>query len=306
MTTPTLPSPGAQTPDNHRAIALRFLDHAQEELDKENRLQAGEKSWGAVAHQFKTIAQERGWQHESHILFSRMARYLTNEYGLSDSTLINKVATIDKHGHRNFYENEQLPEDLQTAINNAREVVLLLEELRHRPRRPYTIRHASDQDLVEDLTGWRFDLQHRRAGGFVNLPPSGRQNRREHVHWGNHHPDDPDNPNPGGGGSRTGRPPSNPPAPAGGGTPVARPTPAPAPSTHPTVITRPALNPMTDIDTGAGMFLNAPKPPKNDILMGMLQQPSNAARSKAMVPQQPKKRRRVGGPRLPSGHRDRH
>ena len=56
MTTPTLPPPGVQTPDNHWAIALRFLDHAQEELDKGNRLQAGEKAWGAVAHQFKAIA----------------------------------------------------------------------------------------------------------------------------------------------------------------------------------------------------------------------------------------------------------
>lgn len=42
---PPLPADGPQTPDDHRQVALRFLVHAQEELDKENRLQASEKAW---------------------------------------------------------------------------------------------------------------------------------------------------------------------------------------------------------------------------------------------------------------------
>ena len=60
-TTPELPPAAeAQGPDARRAMALRFLGHAEEELAKGHRLQASEKAWGAVAQQLKAIAEQRG------------------------------------------------------------------------------------------------------------------------------------------------------------------------------------------------------------------------------------------------------
>ena len=39
--------------------SLRLIRHAQDELDRGDRLQASEKAWGAVAHQLKAIANDR-------------------------------------------------------------------------------------------------------------------------------------------------------------------------------------------------------------------------------------------------------
>ena len=211
-TTPALPPAGTQTSADHRAIALRFLSHAQVELDRGNRLQAGEKAWGAVAHQLKAVAIDRKWDHESHYLFSRMVGYLTKEYDLNDD-LRHWEATTDNRGHRNFYENERSAEDVQNVIKDARAAVATIEELHTRPSRPYTIESESQQNAVEALTGWRFEQGHRRATGFVNLPtppvPPGQRERRQHFQWKDHYPDDPENPSSGGGSGQ--RPPNPPP-----------------------------------------------------------------------------------------------
>ena len=62
MTTP-LPLPDSNDVDDHIAISRRFIDHARDELDRGNRLQASEKIWGAAAHALKAIAIQRGWNH---------------------------------------------------------------------------------------------------------------------------------------------------------------------------------------------------------------------------------------------------
>ena len=156
------------------------------ELDRGHRLQASEKAWGAVGHQLKAIALDRKWDHESHYLFSRMVEYLSKEYGLNDD-LRRQVAVVDNSGHRNFYENERTVQEIQNVINDARMAVATIEELRGRSSRPYTIDNESEQDMVEALTGWRFERGHRRHAGFVNLPtppvPPRRRERRQHFQW---------------------------------------------------------------------------------------------------------------------------
>lgn len=215
-TAPALPPVGARDPAAHRAIALRFLDHAQIELDRGHRLQASEKAWGAVAHELKAIAIERGWNHESHDFYSRMVNYLTKEYGLNED-LRRQVTVADHSGHRNFYENQQTVRDIQRVINEATSAVATVEELRGRKPQPYTI-DESDQYDVELLTDWRFEKDHTRMAGFVNLPsplPPGQTRRRrgEHFNWRTAYPNDPENPKQGGGGQR---PPNPPPSPSGG------------------------------------------------------------------------------------------
>ena len=212
-TAPALPPAGVQTSRDHRDIALRFLAHAQVELDRGHRLQASEKAWGAVAHELKALAIERGWEHESHFLYSRMVGYLTKEYGLNDE-LRHQEAATDARGHRNFYENERTTQEIQTVINDARKAVATIEELRGRPPGPYTIGSESEQQWVESLTGWHFDQGHERRAGFVNLPappvPPKQRERRQHFRWRDYHPDDPENPpSSGGGGRRPPNPPSS-------------------------------------------------------------------------------------------------
>ena len=65
---PPLPEPGSQSPDDRRIIGRRFIMQAAQYLLQGDRLQAGEKAWGAVAHNLKAIGEQRGWQHDSHQL----------------------------------------------------------------------------------------------------------------------------------------------------------------------------------------------------------------------------------------------
>ena len=47
-TAPVLPAHGVQSAEDRRQICRRMIIHAREELEAGNRLQAGEKAWGAV------------------------------------------------------------------------------------------------------------------------------------------------------------------------------------------------------------------------------------------------------------------
>ena len=65
---PPLPEPGFQSADDRRTIGRRFIIQARKHLDEGDRLQAGEKAWGAIAQNLKAIGELRGWRHDSHRL----------------------------------------------------------------------------------------------------------------------------------------------------------------------------------------------------------------------------------------------
>ena len=182
-TTPELPPPAEiQAPDDRRAMALRFIRHAGEEMAKGHRLQASEKAWGAVAQQLKAIAGQRGWEHEAHYRLYDIARYLDKEYqtrGRIGSTGLALAA-----GHRNFYENDVNEIQLTLALDVATEVVEELEGMRHRPPQPFTISTRSEQGMVRRLTGTEYafptttERLHQRGDAEAEKKPMGRTTRR--------------------------------------------------------------------------------------------------------------------------------
>ena len=50
---PPLPEAGFQSADDRRTIGRRFILQARNHLEEGDRLQAGEKAWGAIAHNLK-------------------------------------------------------------------------------------------------------------------------------------------------------------------------------------------------------------------------------------------------------------
>ena len=316
MTTPTLPPAGARTPTDHRAIAMRFLDHAQLELDKGHRLQAGEKAWGGVAHQLKAIARARGWDSVGHANLYAVADYLAREYGTPEGRepLPLRVTTIDGF-HRNFYENERSTDSIQAAIGSARRLVDDLEEMRQKEPQPFTIENESDQRTVTMLTGVEYPLEETREEGFVNIPrpdrpahPRGRRRRR-----------DPGDYRTGGSATRAGPPPTS-------GAPAAA-LPMPAPENTTSQVMRPEQQHSAQIrvdkpsgklsgqrapypfaiDIGATVLLEEPKQDGiGNILSGHVPK-GKRARPVAVKTRRSKKSGRVrsGQQRLPSGRTDR-
>ena len=165
-TTPALPEPGSATVEDRVQISRRFIQQAPEELERGDRLQATEKIWGALAQMLKAHGQQRGWKNlGGHRTVGHIARQLHLEYDEID--VVSAYLAAD-NGHRNFYDNEMSPPEIEDIITVVAKVLPELENALSELPRPFTIR---DGDLwrVRTLTG-KQDLQVGDASptGFSN------------------------------------------------------------------------------------------------------------------------------------------
>jgi hypothetical protein len=170
---PDLPMPGVQSTEDRRQISRRLIIHAREELAAGNRLQAGEKAWGAVVQPMKAIAEQRGWPHQSHRDIREVTSQVALEYGFDhDQSLA--VADAYRVGHENFYENQRSVEVLAAMIERVEDVAPTLIGLTTMPPRPFTItsnvqlrrlrRLTGDDDLqIGDTSSVGFSLNHSNA-----------------------------------------------------------------------------------------------------------------------------------------------
>ncbi len=153
-TVPPLPEPGLQSPADRQQISRRFIQHAREELEKGNRLQAGEKAWGAVAQYLKIIGELRGWRHTSHRQLESIAHHVMAEYpGEYDPAQFGVGLAVAYKGHENFYENYREDYEIEEAIEGAEQVLPVLESLIGEAPRPFTITSNSQLRRLKELTG---------------------------------------------------------------------------------------------------------------------------------------------------------
>jgi hypothetical protein len=148
---PPLPEPGFQSADDRRAIGRRFILQARYYLEQRDRLQAGEKAWGAIAHNLKVIGEQRGWGHESHQQLENIGRQIIVEFDTSE--LGNAISEVFHNGHRNFYENQRTIDEMQVTIESAEEALPMLEALHEAPPRPFTITSNTQLRRLRALTG---------------------------------------------------------------------------------------------------------------------------------------------------------
>lgn len=176
-----LPAPRRRhSPEDHMKMSRRFVAHARSELAKGHRLQSSEKVWGAAAHALKAIAIQRGWRHRGHDLMYVIATQLQAERGRPD--LVERFGYTESH-HRNFYNNDRFPSEINIAIDNVEELVAELDEVLRQGGWPYTVDTEEDQDRLEELTGRRYSIGAKSANGFTvpqrswKYPPRGRQDK---------------------------------------------------------------------------------------------------------------------------------
>ena len=148
---PPLPEPGFQSPDDRRAIARRFILQARYYLEQRDRLQAGEKAWGAIAHTLKTIGEQRGWGHGSHQQIENIARQIVIEF--DDARLSQAISDVFHNGHRNFYENQTTFDEMRDTIEAAESALPTLEALQHTAPCPFTITTNQELRRLRALTG---------------------------------------------------------------------------------------------------------------------------------------------------------
>ncbi len=178
MTTipPIRPHGDHQTPDERRQLARRFIIDARQELETGNRLQAGEKAWGAVVQMFKIAAERRGWNHNSHSLVEFMGRHLLVAYPEYDTGPLNRALhdAFDR-GHRNFYENWSSLDEVEEVVEEVEEVLPDLDAMASAEPRPFTITSNTQRDALRMLTGnYQLQVGDRSDAGFSLRHQPGR------------------------------------------------------------------------------------------------------------------------------------
>ena len=153
-TTPALPEPVSATVEDRVQISRRFIQQARGELERGDRLQATEKAWGALAQMLKAHGQQRGWLNMgSHRTAGHIARQLADEY---DSGRILAAYVAADNGHRNFYDNEMSPPEIEGIIAVVTSVLPDLERALQEPPRPFMINDVDQRWRVRTLTGKQY------------------------------------------------------------------------------------------------------------------------------------------------------
>ena len=114
------------TAEQYRSTSLHLYDQAIEELDAGDLLQASEKLWGAAAQALKSIAERRGWNHNSHAQFYNIVAMLERESGLSE---LRRGFDTASHLHINFYENRMTARDIEERAEDVRSFINQLDRL---------------------------------------------------------------------------------------------------------------------------------------------------------------------------------
>lgn len=147
----------------HEVHSERLMNQAREELAKLDRVQAGEKAWGAFSHALKVIADERGWAYDSHSQLWPIIQALVEE---SDDPQLRLQAIVAEHLHTNYYRDIRRVEDVAQDLVEVASALARLREIRRR--------YAEDADYRRQADALRpphsrYDVRRRR---WLHEPPA--------------------------------------------------------------------------------------------------------------------------------------
>ncbi len=98
------------TVQDHAQTARYFLAESDREFAAGDHLQAAEKLYGAANHAVTAVAQQRGWQYESHRSMKNAIYQLEREHG--DPFITAGFATAEKF-HKHFFHDNMEPYELE-------------------------------------------------------------------------------------------------------------------------------------------------------------------------------------------------
>ncbi|MDE2817254.1 MAG: PaREP1 family protein [Chloroflexota bacterium] len=116
--------------DYYIRTSRRFLAQAQEEFNRGDMLQASEKAWGAAAQAVKATAEQRGWEHSTHVRLFENIKRISQETGDAE---LHDLFHVANSLHQNFYEGWQTDDSVQRGIQRVKVLVERLDA--HNARR---------------------------------------------------------------------------------------------------------------------------------------------------------------------------
>lgn len=116
-----------QETNKHAELSRWCMEEAETYLRRRRNVQASEKGWGAAAQAFKAIAEERGWNHNSHTLIVDIAQQLADEQGRPD--LVSLLA-YGQMLHVNFYDDALATDTIRIYLDGVKSLLPELERIR--------------------------------------------------------------------------------------------------------------------------------------------------------------------------------
>ncbi len=114
------------TAEEYRTASTTLYDQAMVELDAGELRQASEKLWGASAQALKSLAERRGWRHNTHAEFYRIMTRLEGE--VSDREFRRNFDSATQP-HANFYETWLSERPVRTRSDDIEHFIRQLARL---------------------------------------------------------------------------------------------------------------------------------------------------------------------------------
>ena len=108
---------------SHAETSQHLIRQVDEELERGDALQASEKAWGAAVHAVKSIAEWRGWEHDSITHLFIGARWIAEETG------DNHIDTLFSLAYSLHINSKEGWMDQETVAGNVGDIKLLLSRL---------------------------------------------------------------------------------------------------------------------------------------------------------------------------------
>ena len=108
------------TVQDHARTARHFLAESDREFAAGDHLPAAEKLYGAANHAVTAVAQQRGWQYESHRSMKNAIYRLTNEY---DDPFIALAFIAAEKFHKHFFHDNMEPYEIEGECPYVHEFV---------------------------------------------------------------------------------------------------------------------------------------------------------------------------------------
>ena len=138
------------SPSKYSEISRRLIRQAEEEFIKGDLLQASEKAWGSVAHAVKSIAESRGWNHQTHALLFDVSGQISDELGRPGLRTMFRSASVM---HQNYYEDYMPTDEVQSGIDDAKAYLQELEAVRAAPPPEFVPQTPDQAARLRRLTG---------------------------------------------------------------------------------------------------------------------------------------------------------
>ena len=136
--------------NKYASMSRDYLARAEDYLQRGDLAQACEKSWGAAACALKSIAEERGWHHQSHSLLFDLSGQVADELDRQD---LRDLFAVARSMHQNFYENWFHEDEVEHGIGRVKAYLAELDTVSPQMPSSFAVETRTQRRRLERLTG---------------------------------------------------------------------------------------------------------------------------------------------------------